>query len=603
MPDKILERLHATRRRLRIVQTITGCCRVIIALVVLVAAFFAVDFFITSHIFPTGTADLLARLVLLIAGAIVWLRIIYTDLWKPMTHRYTDDDIAMLVEKRHAELNARLISTVQLTQAGARDASRYQTSSQLIAALDEQTRATTSHVAFADFIDLQLLRRAALGAVILAVMATALALWRRHYFDVFIQRMALFSVNYPTSTRIVSFTKGGNLIAGQPLLIQVELDPHHYVPREAHVLVHPMNGAPYTITLDPVSHRANIFQGKISNTLARFTYRLRAYDAQTPWQTEHVWARPSVKALAITCVYPSYVQRPPHTTQSGDVIVPAGTVLNFSATLVYPCKEAAIKLRIQPARPKQRRLSSTQPRTRPKTPSIIRRTLPMILDANGLIAHGQWTATQNASFYVHLVDRHGLINSQPTRYIVEAVPDLPPVVHILFPRRTEDATPFAAWPIRYSASDDYGLTKVYLVYQIQPPSNDNATSESAATTESSGIAAERYGPAHKILIADLTKYQQRRLRNMKTILEFTGLKVTPGCRVRYWLEALDNHLPTPNMGKSHRLRFRIEDPAVLSARLARRNREALRALYKVKKRSQKTLTGINSLVGAPATQK
>ena len=643
MPDGLLDRLHAVRRRMRRVQAIAGAAQVIIALVVLLAAYFAIDFFITSRIFPSGNADFIARLVLLIAGVALWLRVFYTRFWAPVTRHYSDDDIAMLVEARYPELNGRLISTVQLTRAGAGNAARYLASAQMIAALDEQTRAVAAHLPFAGIISFRLLKRAVLLAVILCGIGVAIGFWQSRYAERWLERMSLQPVSYPTSTRILSFTHGGNLVAGEPLIIHVKLDPHRYLPDVVHLVVQPIHRSAYSMTLHPLPHQPAEFSGVVRNTLAAFTYRLQAYDAYTPWQTEHVWQRPSVKAMQITCVYPPYVHRPPHVTQGGDVTVPAGTLLKVSATLLSPCQQAQIVLRLRIPQPAPAageaagRSSSTANATThqghgtahayPGRRSITR-TLAMQLMPGGLQAQGQWTANHSGHFFVRLLDRHDLRNLHPTVHFVQAIPDLPPVVHIHFPTRTEDATPFAVWPIRFSVSDQYGLTHVYLVYHVRRPSPESGTAQApgaadlgnSASTQSvaatapqpangagppaSGPAStRRYGPLHKISLPGLVSDQVRAIKRGLITLNFTGLRVTPHCRVEYWVEAYNNHEPEPMVGRSRRLRFRIEDAAVLKNRAMRRIDSAMRSLRRARTRSDKTATGIQSLTGkVPAGQ-
>ncbi len=603
MPDKLIERLHAARRRMRLAQAGVGAAQAVIALVALVAAFFLIDFFITSRIFPSGRADFLARLVLLAGAAGAWLYVLYTALWRVLSKRYSDDDMAMLVERRHPELRGRLISTVQL---GRREAGpeRYKGSAQMIAALDEQTRALAAHLDFSDIINLTLLQRAAAGALVLFVLAGGLALWRRHYAAALFQRMALLPVSYPTATRIIGYTHGGSLVAGQPLAIRVWLNPNRYVPRVVHLLIKPATGRAYRLALRPLTkktdHGAPVFQTIVHNTLAAFSYRLRAYDARTPWQSEHIHSRPRIKSLLIHCVYPAYVHRANQVIKGGGAVVPTGTRLEVSASFASPCTSAVVQLRLRPAAHpaahKSRRRSHSHKAIAVRRHPPFTRSLPMKL-AGGTLAHVRWTARQSGTFVVHVTDAHGLTNVHPTVHSIEVVPDFPPVARINFPRGTQSATPFAAWPVRFSVSDAYGIKRVCLAYRVQRPTAAEGKNAGAAAGDATG---HRFGPAHKIRVPVAlgpVGPRVRRLKNAKMVLDFQALHVTPGCRVQYWIQAWNNHQPHAEMGRSRRQRFRIVSPSVLSAALDRRNREVLQALRKVRRRSGKVAGALRRLIG------
>jgi hypothetical protein len=79
----------------------------------------------------------------------------------------------------------------------------------------------------------------------------------------------------------------------------------------------------------------------------------------------------------------------------------------------------------------------------------------------------QWTLNATQALALNLVDEHGLANSEPIAYRIEAVEDRQPAVTITQPQADETVLPTAVIPLSSEARDDVSLSSVGLRAQVQ----------------------------------------------------------------------------------------------------------------------------------------
>lgn len=79
----------------------------------------------------------------------------------------------------------------------------------------------------------------------------------------------------------------------------------------------------------------------------------------------------------------------------------------------------------------------------------------------------QWTLNATQALALNLVDEHGLANSEPIAYRIEAVEDRQPAVTITQPQADETVLPTAVIPLSSEARDDVSLSSVGLRAQLQ----------------------------------------------------------------------------------------------------------------------------------------
>ncbi len=196
--------------------------------------------------------------------------------------------------------------------------------------------------------------------------------------------------------------------------------------------------------------------------------------------------------LSITYLYPAYTGLPPRTEEgtAGDLRAPRGTEVRLAARADRDLSQAfavvngaAVKLDATGAG--HRQLSGTFQLTQP----------------------GQWS--------LRFADARGRTLAQGPSRPIEIAADQAPQVSIDAPRQAVlEVDPQGKVPIAWSAADDYGLTQVTLVWQRPGAKEERVTLQAPAA------------PA-------------KRLRGAYT-WELSPLRLRPGDRVSYHLEAKDN---------------------------------------------------------------
>ena len=101
-------RLSRIRSSIRGLFAVDGISRLILTFSALVCLTFSLDWIF--HL-PVGV-----RIFFLAAGSVLLLIILVRKLFRPLGVPITDDDLALMVERSHPELNDRLISAIQLAR-------------------------------------------------------------------------------------------------------------------------------------------------------------------------------------------------------------------------------------------------------------------------------------------------------------------------------------------------------------------------------------------------------------------------------------------------------------------------------------------------------
>lgn len=196
---------------------------------------------------------------------------------------------------------------------------------------------------------------------------------------------------------------------------------------------------------------------------------------------------------------------------------------------------------------------------------------------------GKWSAAESVRFHVLATDTDGFTNAGLEEYEVIVRPDQNPTVQIENPRRNEERTPIAAFPLQGVAEDDYGISSMKLVVDRlgdkkhwEIPLVANARPEAGVTwnrIEGSGDRLRLRGN----YTWDLAK------------LDSAGLK--PGDVLEYHLQVQDNyslnnqtHAPVP----SGKLRITIVSQEQLADMVTAEMRQAAAAIKDVHARQDRT---------------
>lgn len=564
MSDLLLDRIDHARRGLRGNLLLVGFCQVVAVLVATVAGFFIIDWLAINRILAIGVGDTIARVVLLLVALAVIGRVVWTTFLAEWRTRRDDDAIALKVELHHRQLGGRLISTVQLTRRLDEQGDE-SISADMVEGLVEQTEEAAGPLDFRGIVDRRVLKRMALVAFAVVLVAGGLAAWRPDYATALLKRMALLPVDYPTASRIKAVHHAGSVPEGETYPIEIELDPSGYAPETAEAQVRFANGRSVTITLAKVTDAPAglvLFRGQVAQALDDFSFRPVAYDARWPrWEPVKTLRRPAVGGLSVTCTFPAYLNREPETTTVGDLRVPHGTEVAVTMTSTKPIADGILV----------QRLGNNEAA---ESPAAIAGT-----DRNEIT--GRFTVTASGTWSLRLVDADGLSPAQPSTYTISCLIDKPPVVSILAPRQDKLASPTAKWPLRFSVKDDQGLGAARLRYTVE---SADAVAEGAQ--EAPSVAIELPGlamPGEKSV-------------SKQAEFDLGRLNLQPGMRVTWWLEVADNRTPEPNLGVSQRLHFTIVDAETLRAEAERQRQELLDRINRIRDRQKEGRDNVDGLL-------
>ena len=234
---------------------------------------------------------------------------------------------------------------------------------------------------------------------------------------------------------------------------------------------------------------AGLFQLAAPRRLALGLSRLRGGDAAAP-PPELV---PIVGDLTITYLYPQYTGLPARTEEgtAGDLRAPRGTEAHITARADRDLAEAVAVVNGKPIK-----LLAQGPGRRQLSGSLT------------LLQPGRWS--------FRFLDGKGRTIAQGPERPVEIVADQPPQVTIEAPSdKTLEVDPQGRVLLNWSASDDYGLSQVALIFQLAG------------------------GKEERVVLQQTPGQAARRLRGTYA-WELSPLRLRAGDKVTYSVEARDN---------------------------------------------------------------
>jgi len=183
----------------------------------------------------------------------------------------------------------------------------------------------------------------------------------------------------------------------------------------------------------------------IKNVRRPFIYQVQGGDAVSPEYIVTPFTPPEVKELEVRLTYPAYVERPPIVQSNGHITMLRGSTAEFTVSPNVPLKKA--RLFFERFRPVELLSQSVEQWT------------------------GGFVLRTNSDYRIELTDlrNHRGSNSEPYHLVV--LPDEPPKIEILEPARDMRADPEQVIKIKASATDDFGLREIRLVYNKlgEPP--------------------------------------------------------------------------------------------------------------------------------------
>ena len=524
-PSRLLEaKLAAVRSKHLNVGLGTGVAWLAVAAVTLLAGGMLLDWKLDL--------DKSVRTLLLLIDAIVLAVIFIRHIYTPLTVRPSHEEVALQVEQMMPEFRSRLIASTQMAGKKEEDS----TADMFVRAMVGQTEKMAGPRDFNSVVSSDSFVKALVWAVLI-VGCGALA-FNKYQPDTgdLLNRAFLGDKPVPRFTHIGSIDvyriaesgqESTEVIArGDTVIVEVVIDPKSRItPTEGVIGIKYANADRSTPHTRPIDNKGGTAKAtlKLENVRESFTVFAQANDGKRERKVEVV-PRPAVRTIEFTQVYPSYTGLAEKSRQRGDLSLLLNSKLKIRVQANKKVAKGQVVLKD----------SEGAPITVDKDGEQVPVVVPISVASGGsdkVSAELNLNDLTIAGFSVLLEDEHGFTSQDEAFYRIAMMPDKPPVVRVLEPRKEEKVTQRARLPIMVSVQDDYGVDNLMLMFAIgnSPPQPVILKAESAIGTKA----------------------------RVEHDWQLVDLKAPVGTEIRYWVEAYDARVPESGLGKSRELRVLV----------------------------------------------
>ena len=550
--------LGGLRRARAAVRSATAWSSLVTAVLWALAGVFVLDWLFELEVMPRLVAMLLA------AGAAVWAFVRYT---RPLLGRAESEiDMALLVE-RQQQIDSDLVAAIQFESP---EAARWGSPQLEVAVIDYVAAVGRGINVFEGFSRDQMTRRGLVLGITVLVLLVLAGLFPGHA-AAFFNRLLLGSRHYPTSTRIDRIVLAGNVVLddtagsrpedikaaqGRPLGFFVVSSGT--IPAYGRVLLSAASGSRSrtTVQLRPLADAdvarlwpvgvektsGTVFTGEMPRLLDSVMYKVFLGDAWTDAARIDMVPLPAIETRLVP-VPPRYAQRGREnldpTSRQISVLEGSSIELTVQCTNDKPLRRVKLHLKAGDVESSHDLVKTDE-----------RAVLWKLAEGKSPLA----SIRQELRYDIQVTDTDGLSLESPIRGAIRIRPDRPPtgsaeVVHKV-------VLPTAEPVIEYRATDDYGLSRIALLAEIER--FDPARASGPAVDLGQGIlAAAREVPAEVRrfeLLGGKPVLSDRLPLAGRHSLALSPLGLAKGDRVKLTLEVTDyrgeNEQGEP-VGQSH----------------------------------------------------
>ena len=471
IPPAILEQLARVRSREVSVRAAWGAGRWLGLAIAAMLVSCLLDWLIDLR---TDTPGVL-RVLLLLAQIGLWAGAGWALIVRPFLEHREDRDVALWVEENFPELGHRVISAVQLNDAGAETTGM---SPELIIAMTGQAVEMSAARTFADRVQLNRWsgRDGALAAA--ALLALVLALAGPSTAGALVARQFMADRDIPRSVEVAAEKADRVWPTGEEVVLRFKVTSKEVLESwTGDVRIDPegRSSETYPLVVDRGTAQGEaVFKATIPPFSVNFAYNAWLRDGRTRKPAALSYEpRPVVKKIEAWTILPAYVGLRPDGAPyeqprlRGEIAGPKGS----SARVVCEIQKPVLKGQLE--------LLTKGPE---QGQDVVLRRLDLAPRKEGREVEAVFDLrTEETSYRIVVEDRHGFGNSSPPRRGISIVPDEPPRV-VLLPERFampgeeligEDAEVEGApiplgstIPIAYYCAHPYGLKDARLSWRI-----------------------------------------------------------------------------------------------------------------------------------------
>ena len=466
----------------------TGCAIVVVGLIAILAGAAIVDL-----LMPLPGSIRLALLIGVI-GAVGYL--LYRYLIQPLRAKLTPHDVALNVERKHQDLEDRLVSALQFGEVETDDPIK----SHLLQRLVTDAVERTEGIDFGATVDKSKKRKHVGIAVAALAVCTLIALIFPSELNISLNRLlSPWEKTEPVfTTKLIVEPGNARILRGRSLAINLEVTGKAankaqlvYTKEDSTADTEPPR---QEIDMVRIEGEKRKFGYEIFNINENMAYYVTANGTESERYTVEVFDMPKLTAIEIAYTYPEYTKLKPIIQQGeGNIRAVAGSQAEVRITTNKAIQSATLTVDAQDSVP----MLISDARTLTTTLNVI----------------------NDGKYAVKLLCVDGFNNQTPIEYTITAIPDEPPEIVIKEPGRDVKATKLEEVRILAEATDDYGVENMTLKYNI-----------------GSGEPQE--------LPVETVEVKAEKIVSNAYVFYLEELDVEPGELISYYAQATDNNTRT-----------------------------------------------------------
>jgi len=531
-------------KREKRIQVTMGALRAVIAIIVFAAVFFLVDWLFMLH------AIARALLLLTAIGGMAWLGREYV--YRPIKTVHNEETTALKLEAQFPHLRDRLISIIQLTSVPA-DQLDTPISPRLLEKLEENTAGVSSTLDFSQVINWRFLKRLFIVTGIIFLGACLSTISFPGHVKTVLKRMVFTNAKYPTKTTAKLVDTPTRMVLGEDWELRVELGGR--IPSKVTARVRPATGKGRWVTHKLKPQLGYEFGLTLEKVQQSFTFLVIAGDARIAPTEVTVIPPVSVLDPVLSVKPPAYIKGNPRT----DVSVHGARVLDGAEIdIVVPCTKSLVEAQLVPETGDPIKLTPMKDSQGARGTFILTTANTVPAGANTNMPLRQ-APTGLFGFTTKVKDTDGLENAEPlTTYTVKIVEDGRPSALIASPKGERSCVRFAEWTIRYKISDDFGVDRAWLYWEVLKAADKQKEAESGE--EFIGEISRR----------DLVVKKDLAIQQGTATISMRKAGVEAGDTVKAWIVAADGRVTgevpvqygfVPGISRSESVAFNIVDEA------------------------------------------
>ena len=474
------------------------------------------------------------RLLLLIFGTFGLVGLLFWVIVRQAFARLSDENMAMLLERRFPQLDDSLLTAVELSRL-APDAEGF--NPEMLARTRKEATERIGTVRLREVFNPTPLRRSLVAAVAMGLSIGAFAAMMPEGFGIWTRRsLALSGELWPRRTRleIVGFEDGSAKVArGADLEVIAQADTGKpLVPNTVHVRYRTGGGARgraamtregnATAGRDAYQRYSYTFQG----VLTPIEFDLSGGDAHLRGLRIEVVDSPTIDQMTLRCDYPQYMGREPRSLPViGVMQIPEGTRVTVDARANKDLLRVTVDSALEDA------------------PSE-----PVTIEPHGeaRFQHALAALDKDTTLLFTLLDTDKIRGREPMRLALAAVADEAPELPVRLHGIGTAVTPQARLPMLGRVTDDYGVARVWFEH-----------------------ALEKAKPATRVILSPEGNPTELKIDHA---LELRELDLKPGQKLSVSLKAADrdDREGGPNVGASQRWLLDVVTPERLRVMLQSR---------------------------------